>query len=468
MNIKNFWLACLTIVFCRILAAYILPTFDDAFITFRYGEHLINGDGLVYNLHEKIMGTTAPLFAILSIIPLFFSIAAAKFFVVFNLLCDLGTLYLVYRFFLSGSKTTLIIFSTFFAFDPIVNRISVGGMEANLFLFLSLLGIVLYLNQKKGLAFGLLSLIYFLRPEALILLFVMGCYEIAKTKRIPWKYIILSFILLAIPLYIIYIYYGQVLPQSVIAKSATGRNPISNLVNSIFFRHPFNYLIFPLAVYGIIKRLPTKQYLLVSGIWMICYAGAYFLRGPLIWTWYIYSVEVVQLVFASMAIVDIAATLRLDLSRYRWLMALPLFSVFGWIIILYKTGRSGIEVNVYGGLKKDFERMDNRNKIFFADDIGALGYYSGGYIYDNQMLVTPQASKFKNAHDRIISILPDYLYLYTDSVYLGMIRKDSVLSKKYTFLKRYAPDGEKDLPAVFDKNAVIVYKQDYMLFKKNN
>ncbi len=467
MNIKNFWLACLIIIVCRLLAAYILPTFDDAFITYRYGQHIVNGDGLVYNIHEKIMGTTAPLFAILSTIPLLFSISAGKFFVAFNLVCDLGILYLVYRFFLSGSRTLLILFTTLFAFDPIVNRISVGGMEANLFLFLSLLGIVLYLHQKKAFAFALLSLIYFLRPEALILLFVLGCYEIAMTKRFPWRYFILSVVLVAIPLFIIYRYYGQILPQSVIAKSASGRNPFSNLVSSIFFRHPFNYLIFPLALYGMIRRLRSQQFLLISGIWIIFYAGAYFLRAPWIWTWYIYPIEVVQLIFASMAIADLALTLRLDLSKYKGLVALPLFAVFGWIVILYETGKSGIEVNVYGELRNDFQGADYRDKVFFADDIGALGYYTGGYIYDNQMLVTPQAISYKNAHDRIVAILPDYLYLYTDSVYLGMIRKDSVLSKKYTFLKRYAQDGEKDLPAGFGKNEVIVYKQDYMLFKKN-
>jgi hypothetical protein len=35
-------------------------TVDDAFITFRYAENLAAGNGFVYNLGEKVLGTTTP------------------------------------------------------------------------------------------------------------------------------------------------------------------------------------------------------------------------------------------------------------------------------------------------------------------------------------------------------------------------------------------------------------------------
>ncbi|MFZ1946604.1 MAG: hypothetical protein WAW06_03600, partial [bacterium] len=38
---------------------------DDAFITFRYARQLAEGNGFVYNLGERVYGTTTPLFAIL-------------------------------------------------------------------------------------------------------------------------------------------------------------------------------------------------------------------------------------------------------------------------------------------------------------------------------------------------------------------------------------------------------------------
>ena len=47
------------------LAALVLPTprtIDDAFITFRYARHLLAGAGFVYNLGERVLGTTTPLY----------------------------------------------------------------------------------------------------------------------------------------------------------------------------------------------------------------------------------------------------------------------------------------------------------------------------------------------------------------------------------------------------------------------
>jgi hypothetical protein len=40
-------------------------TVDDAFITFRYAQNLIAGNGLVYNPGEWVLGTTTPLYAVL-------------------------------------------------------------------------------------------------------------------------------------------------------------------------------------------------------------------------------------------------------------------------------------------------------------------------------------------------------------------------------------------------------------------
>ena len=38
---------------------------DDAFITFRYAENLAASNGFVYNLGEKVLGTSTPFFTLL-------------------------------------------------------------------------------------------------------------------------------------------------------------------------------------------------------------------------------------------------------------------------------------------------------------------------------------------------------------------------------------------------------------------
>ena len=52
--------------------AYTNHTYEDAFITFRYAHQLVEGNGFVYNLGERVYGTTTPLFTILTSIWLLF------------------------------------------------------------------------------------------------------------------------------------------------------------------------------------------------------------------------------------------------------------------------------------------------------------------------------------------------------------------------------------------------------------
>src|SRR5687767_5576141 len=44
---------------------YIPHSYDDAFITFRYARNFAMGNGFVYNLGERFIGTTAPLYGLI-------------------------------------------------------------------------------------------------------------------------------------------------------------------------------------------------------------------------------------------------------------------------------------------------------------------------------------------------------------------------------------------------------------------
>jgi len=465
---RNFWIACIVVVICRMLAAYTLPTFDDAFITYRYGSNLASGQGLVYNRGEKVMGTTAPLFAIIASLPVLLSVPIQNFFLFFNLLCDLATLYLVYKYFFKhGSSLFFFLFVLLYALDPMVNRISVGGMEADLFLLVSLSGLILYLHGKKMLAAVLLAAVYFLRPEAVILLFVVFCYECYSTRKFPVRQAMIGLLVLSVPLLCIYLYYGQILPQSIIAKSTFTRAPIIYLIKSIFFPDPVFYLIFPLAAYGFTRYFRKDPLFRLTGTWILLFGLAYIIKAPHAWSWYFYSIDVMQLLFACFGV-------KALLDPYRNNRRLnPVFKcsflflpVLFWIIVLIVKGRSGVEKNIYAELNRDFKDSSQLSgKLIFADDIGALGYFTNAIIYDNQKLVTPRASLYDNTYDRIINILPDYLYLYCDPTYLGMMQDNKLLSEKYRFVKRYAFGGEQGYP---DKNRLSNdFKQDYMLFKRN-
>lgn len=464
---RNFWIACLVVAICRILAAYILPTFDDAFITYRYAFNLATQHGLVYNLTEKVMGTTAPLFALIACLPVFLSLQVQIFFLSFNLLCDLGILYLMYKYFFRDKSTDLFyLFVFLFALDPMINRVSVGGMEADLFLFVSLSGLILYLRGNKNLAAVILGAAYFLRPEAVILLFIVFCYECYKTRKIPLVQGMLVLLVLAVPLYFIYSYYGQVLPQSIVAKNKISREPILYLIKNIFFPDPVFYIIFPLAVYGFIRFYRRNPLFMLSGIWVVLYGLAYIVKAPHAWSWYFFSIDVLQLLFACFGIKALLNQFWPDWTIRPFVkIAFLVLPALFWISVLSIRGRSGVEKNIYAALSRDFnDSLQMQGKVIFADDIGALGYFTKAYIYDNQKLVTPQAGLYNTTYDRIINTWPDYLFLYCDPTYLGLIQDNPQLSEKYSFVKRYAIGGEQGYPDI--KKLNNGFKQDYMLFKK--
>ena len=48
------------VLIARLAGMYLFQIFDDSFITFRYTANLVDGNGFVYNLGERVQGITTP------------------------------------------------------------------------------------------------------------------------------------------------------------------------------------------------------------------------------------------------------------------------------------------------------------------------------------------------------------------------------------------------------------------------
>lgn len=450
---RNFWTCCLVLVACRLLAAWVFPSFDDAFITYRYSQNLAEGKGLVYNEGENILGTTTPAFAIVASVPFLLGVDAQIFFLFFNIACDLCALYLAYKYIFKDHLTAFIVFAALFSIAPIINRVSVGGMEVNLFLLLSLTGTVLYLQAKKMAAFMLLAAIYFVRPEAVILLGILLVHDWYVERRLPWKYGLAAALVMIIPTIFIYNNYGHALPHSVVAKSNMHHETWGNLAKWTLFADPMFYLITPLGIIGMMQR---NRLLVILALWALLYTLAYFVGRPPMYTWYGYSIQFVLLLFAAFIIS------KIPITRY----VLPAAAVIMWAAIAFYKGRSGVEKYVYHELKNDFRSdADIKSKIIYADDIGAIGYFTGAKIYDGLALVTPAALHHNTQTGKMRDANADYLFIYADARFLNMVANDSFLSKNYVFQKRYSLHGHSQLPSK-DSSGDWTYAQDYLLFKK--
>ena len=199
---------------------------DDAFISFRYAANFLNGEGLVFNIGERVEGYTNFLWIIL--VALFRSVFGLDFLVISRVLGILsglslfGLLYLLsnhnyqkdsWFYFLSASLMMLA--------NPALPYWSTSGMETTAFA-LTVFAALVSEYRKPTLTPWLLALATLLRPDGVVAFGAVTLYRFSQDRKIPWK-MILSYLFLLLPYAIFKItYYGSLLPNSYYAKSGIG------------------------------------------------------------------------------------------------------------------------------------------------------------------------------------------------------------------------------------------------------
>lgn len=156
---------------------------DDAFITFRYVRQFVAGNGLVFNIGERVEGYSNFLWVMLLALPAALGIellAAAR---VIAIALSTGTLLVTYR--LAGASPAPILAPVMLAAYAPFAAWTMGGLETALFAFLVAASAYVFIREEErgdgaasGLLFGLLSLT---RPEGLLF---FGLAVIFRLQRI--------------------------------------------------------------------------------------------------------------------------------------------------------------------------------------------------------------------------------------------------------------------------------------------
>jgi hypothetical protein len=210
---------------------YIHPwMIDDAFISFRYAENLSQGNGPVFNIGERVEGYTSFLWVVLLALgaKVGFDIVIVSKFLGFLFgaagLILLGHAhYFIKEIDVKVSALATVFLGTCGVFTPWAS----SGMEANMFMFFSLLTILCHLRirKKEGVAgktffmLGLLAALTVLaRPEGLMIFAMIITDSIrlyAKSENSGFKYLLLGFVVLFMPHFIWrWSYYGFPLPNT--------------------------------------------------------------------------------------------------------------------------------------------------------------------------------------------------------------------------------------------------------------
>jgi hypothetical protein len=326
------------------LAARLIPgprTIDDAFITFRYARHILAGEGFSFNPGEHVLGTTTPLYTLVMVLLGAFTGGAAAPFpalaMAVNALADAVTCVLLWKigkalgFSLAGAAAAFV-----WAVAPFSVTFAIGGMETSVFILLSTASVLAYLNKKYPLTFFIAGLAFLTRPDALILIGLLGlgrishlCFAVEDRKsvgffarwrvgrgRLVWVATTdrslrpllldgLAFLAPVLPwLVFATVYFGSTIPHSIAAKSlAYHLGPEEGFVRLIqHYTTPFydQAAIGTIAAIGI--GLVVYPFLSIVGfrntfrrdqrVWAIlAYPWVYFIvyaaANPLLFRWYL-------------------------------------------------------------------------------------------------------------------------------------------------------------------------------------
>jgi hypothetical protein len=231
------------------IAARILPgprTIDDAYITFRYAQNILDGNGFVYNSGEHVLGTTTPVYTFVMVFNgLLFGGKDANFpQIAYILNAVIGGFECVLLYYLGihfGSKLAAIGVALVWSIAPYSVTFAVGGLETSLYVLLLTTTITLYLTKRYTLSAFMAALSILTRPDALLLIlpliadrlwqqatFFKGVDKSSKNMRsyvsiLNGNTFLYEFVAFSTPLLIwggfSFFYFGSPIPHSVSAKS---------------------------------------------------------------------------------------------------------------------------------------------------------------------------------------------------------------------------------------------------------
>jgi hypothetical protein len=439
------------VLFLLWLRGYQPPnTVDDAYITFRYARNLINGAGFVYNAGERVLGTTTPAYTVLLALAAWVSgfTDFPKLAVVLNAGCDALAFCLLLRLGarLSGHRWVGLIAALLFTLDARLLDFSTGGMESS-FNLLAIIGtLTLFFHGRYSLAALGAGVAVLIRPDgatlAAALFAALGLPVLRQPRRWPWKEAALSLAIVLPWLLFAFAYFGQPIPQSVLAKSVVYRMPDELAAFRAFLvqlRTVFAFSLPPLndpepvwrqmlqallplglCALGLFAAQRRHPHGWMLGVYIVLFIAFFSVGNPLWLGWYevpllpLYQLLILiaaawagervgRYVFrphptrgtqrASTLTLSLFAALLLSLPQLSRLNALPWEQARRSPLIINSSFNKEREAD-YVTLAQMLAPAARAGRQVAIPEIGAFGWAYPGPIFDTTGLVTPAIHKY--------------------------------------------------------------------------
>lgn len=424
------WLIGLIAFFARVIPGP--RTIDDAYITFRYAQNLLAGNGIVYNPGEAVLGTTSPLYMlVMAGMGLFTGGSQAPYptlSLFANAIADAGTCWLLIKLGEElGYRRAGLAAAIVWAVAPWSVTFAIGGLETSLLILFGTATFYLYSIDKPvpaGLT-GSLSLLT--RPDALLFLLPLGIERLRRAfgpKKInpdPLPLTIKELVAFAIPTLIWIIYstaiYDSPIPHSILAKVAAYRlSEEAAMVRLLqHFATPFlghltfgtkwiviGLILFPVLYgLGVLKILREKFNTWPAMIYPWFYFMVYAIANPLIFRWYLTPPLPLYFMGIFLGGERLASDLKSKLPAILMAICALVLTLNGWTSHPdHGPDRPAPDMAyiklelLYEQAAQEIKGYITRDQILAAGDIGALGYFTGAPILDTLGLISPQVDKY--------------------------------------------------------------------------
>jgi arabinofuranosyltransferase len=478
---------------------------DDAFTSFRYVKNFVEGNGLVFNIGERVEGYTNFLWVMILSVPMYISqifnldlnieIVAQTLSIFFCVIVIIEIYILSGMFNVFGRKenslTSRLISETAKLIPSFLMAVSIpflywgiSAMETSLFIALTLLSIILYLknysSKKPGKSFVIVSVLNTLtRPEGMIFFSLIMLHSFTVNyvkvdgenvigkirKSFTKKFVVeIVFYVIAVLVYLGFklIYYGYPFPNTFYAKTDFS---IKFLLRGWLYFWEFAK---PFLAYGILLLLPLilwKQkderlkFSLLYGI-ILCWILIIIILGGDVLPINRFFLPILPLIFilitkALFLIIDFVSANRRFQKSFIIIIACALLIVWGIcnyneqyeMMMTKRAYESGLvkKMKIYASWICQQVEKDNRKVSVAMSTIGAFSYYSGARVIDLVGLTDEYVAHHPKEEKGINDDLP---VLWKERHY----NAEYILSKKPDYI--IFPAGAK--PSAFAECAVFM------------
>ena len=378
---------------------------EDAFITWRVAQNLLDYGVIGFNGETKISASTTHLYVFVSYV---FNLIFGKEDFIYPLLIFNSLLFTIGSYFLSKlileNPVHQAIFIFLFGILPPSIKISILGMEYGILFFLEMALLYFGFKQNKIWAQILFPiLILFTRIDTVIFLGIVFLVDIIWNKKIRWFYILGGILGVAVLMSFNWFYFGELVNNTIVAKSVTYAKNMSLALQWKYFLmnygnfwgmlklpgdfNPFTILVLffeLLAFLYIVSKRESKNLF----IWIIFLFGwtkqLIFISQRSYFDWYYWVPQI--LLFA----VILVFVLEQKTYKFWWISLLIIFYILPMAAFqtIHSIATGNGEWNYrrsIGLFLKDYEK--DKKQYILLEPAGYIPYFSGLKAIDEVGLV---------------------------------------------------------------------------------